>query len=173
MAADLVHAQGDSGGDSEESWPSGGLGPALRRAWLGYQRRLDVAMVEAGFGQRRFPDGRVLRLCAGETGSTISAIGRELGITRQGAGKVVGQLGDSGFVTVADSVTSKREKAVTLTPRGVDYLHAQRAAAQEIEDELRAALGERGFLSLRAVLEELDDHDTTRLRTYLRGSVRG
>ena len=172
MAAD-VHAQDHVGGDGERSWPSGGLGPALRRAWLGYQRRLDVAMAEAGFDQRRFPDGRVLRMCAGQTGSTISAIGRELGITRQGAGKVVGQLRDRGFVLVADSVTSKREKAVTLTPRGVDYLRAQRAAAREIDDELRAALGESGFLSLRALLEELDDHDTTRLRTYLRGSVRG
>ena len=172
MAADLVHAQGDFGSDGEEPGASGGLGSALRRAWLGYQRRLDVAMAEAGFGQRRFPDGRVLRLCAAETGSTISAIGRELGITRQGAGKVVGQLRDSGFVTVTDSVTSKREKSVMVTPRGVDYLQAQRAAAQEIEDELRAALGETGFVSLRAVLEELDDHETTRLRTYFRGSVR-
>ena len=31
------------------------------------------------------PDGRVLRLCSAEGGATISSIGRELGITRQGA----------------------------------------------------------------------------------------
>ena len=46
-------------------------------------------MAEAGFGERKFPDGRVLRVCSGRAGSTISAIGRELGITRQGASKVV------------------------------------------------------------------------------------
>src|ERR1039458_6918508 len=51
-----------------------GLGAALRRAWLGYQLRLDRAMAEAGFGERKFPDGRVLRLCSSEAGSTISAI---------------------------------------------------------------------------------------------------
>ena len=95
-----------------------GLGAALRRAWLGYQLRLDRAMSEAGFGERRFPDGRVLRVCSGEAGSTISAIGRELGITRQGASKVVAHLRDRGYVAVADSMTSKREKSVVLTPTG-------------------------------------------------------
>ena len=97
-----------------------GLGAALRRAWLGYQLRLDGAMAEAGFGDRRFPDGRVLRACSGEAGSTISAIGRELDITRQGASKVVAHLRERGYVAVADSRTSKREKSVVLTPRGID-----------------------------------------------------
>ncbi|HVA09943.1 MAG TPA: helix-turn-helix domain-containing protein, partial [Acidimicrobiales bacterium] len=91
-----------------------GLGAALRRAWLGYQLRVDRAMAEAGFGERKFPDGRVLRVCSVEGGSTIAAIGRELGITRQGASKVVAHLRDRGYVLVADSTTSKREKSVVL-----------------------------------------------------------
>ena len=57
-------------------------------------------MSEMGFGERRFPDGRVLRLCSPEAGSTISGIGRELGITRQGATKVVTHLRESGYVRV-------------------------------------------------------------------------
>jgi predicted transcriptional regulator len=99
---------------------------------------MDRAMADAGSGERRFPDGRVLRLCSGEAGSTISAIGREVGITRQGASKVVTDLRDRGYVTVADSTTSKREKSVTVTSRGIDYLADQSAAARTIEDELRA-----------------------------------
>ena len=87
-------------------------------------------MAEAGFGERGFPDGRVLRMCAGEAGSTISAIGRELGITRQGASKVVAHLCDRGYVVVADSTTSKREKSVVLTPLGVDYLAQRRAGGR-------------------------------------------
>jgi DNA-binding MarR family transcriptional regulator len=161
----------------EDAWPDGaavspgGLGPALRRAWLGYQLRLDAAMAEAGFGERRFPDGRVLRLCATETGSTITAIGRELDITRQGAGKVVGRLRDNGYVTVADSATSGREKSVRLTARGVDYLRTQHAAARAIEDDLRAAVGESGFSALHALLDALDDQSVTQLRPYLRRST--
>ena len=141
----------------------GGLGAALRRAWLGYQLRLDRAMAEAGFGERGFPDGRVLRMCAGEAGSTISAIGRELGITRQGASKAVAHLCDRGYVVVADSTTSKREKSVVLTRLGVDYLAQQRTAARAIEDELRAELGDGAIAALGALLVALDTGEGVRL----------
>jgi DNA-binding MarR family transcriptional regulator len=150
----------------------GGLGAALRRAWLGYQLRLDRAMAEAGFGERGFPDGRVLRMCAGEAGSTISAIGRELGITRQGASKAVAHLCDRGYVVVADSTTSKREKSVVLTRLGVDYLAQQRTAARAIEDELRAELGDGAIAALGALLVALDTGEGVRLRAYLRRSSR-
>jgi DNA-binding MarR family transcriptional regulator len=163
-------AGNETGADDGSRSPSG-LGPALRRAWIGYQTRLAAAMAEAGFAERRFPDGRVLRLCAGHAGSTISAIGRELDITRQGASKVVEQLRDRGYVIVADSATSKREKSVVLTPRGVEYLDVQRAAARAIEEEVRAAQGEAGFLALQSLLDLLDDAGATRLRTYLRRSA--
>ena len=147
-----------------------GLGAALRRAWLGYQLRLDRAMAEAGFGERRFPDGRVLRVCSSDAGSTISAIGRELGITRQGAGKVVGHLCDRGYVAVSASTTSKREKSVTLTQRGIDYLVHQRAAARAIEEELRVELGADALSALEALLDALDAGEGVRLRAYLRRS---
>ena len=151
-----------------------GLGPALRRAWLGYQLRLDAAMADSGFGERRFPDGRVLRLCSGHAGSTISAIGRELGISRQGAGKVVAHLRDRDYVVVTDSATSRREKSVILTSRGIDYLEEQRAAARAIELELRGAVGDEGFsalFTLLGALDTLDDAKSGRLRTYLRRST--
>jgi DNA-binding MarR family transcriptional regulator len=127
-------------------------------------------MAVAGFGERRFPDGRVLRVCSGEAGATISAIGRELGITRQGASKVVAQLHDRRFVEVADSTTSKREKSVVLTPRGIDYLVHQRAAIRAIDDELRAELGDAALPALAALLDALDAGEGVRLRAYLRRS---
>lgn len=145
-----------------------GLGSALRRAWIGYQLLMDRAMAEAGFGERRFPDGRVLRICSGVAGTTVSAIGREIGVTRQGATKVVADLRDRGFVAVADSTTSKREKSVVLTPRGVDYLALQGAAARSIEDQLRDELGESAFSALSTLLDTLDAGEDVRLRAYLR-----
>ncbi len=127
-------------------------------------------MADAGFGERRFPDGRVLRVCSDEAGSTISAIGRELGITRQGASKVVTELRDRGYVAIADSTTSKREKSVALTSLGVEYLAQQRAAAAAIEDELRAELGDATFTALGSLLGALDAGEEVRLRAYLRRS---
>ena len=127
-------------------------------------------MADAGFGERTFPDGRVLRVCSGQAGSTISAIGQELGITRQGASKVVAHLRDRGYVAVADSPTSKREKSVILTSRGIDYLTRQRAAARAIEDELRAELGDTVLSALGALLDALDAGEGMHLRAYLRRS---
>jgi DNA-binding MarR family transcriptional regulator len=171
VVSDVPASDADAEADNVTRPSSVGLGPALRRAWLGYQVRLDTAMAEAGFGERKFPDGRVLRLCAGRAGSTISAIGRELGITRQGASKVVGHLRDRGYVAVDDSPTSRREKSVVLTSRGKDYLREERAATLAIEDELRAELGPAGFASLVTLLETLDRGAQTRMRTYLRRST--
>jgi DNA-binding MarR family transcriptional regulator len=156
-----------------------GLGPALRRAWIGYQQRLDRAMADAGFDERRFPDGRVLRLCSAPAGSTISNIGRELGMTRQGASKLVSHLQGRGYVIVADSATSRREKAVTLTDLGTQYLSAQRSAVRTIEDEVRAELattgfGEEGLGVLYQLLDVLDGGDEqVRMRTYLSNAIVG
>jgi DNA-binding MarR family transcriptional regulator len=157
-----------SGKDIDSQRESIGLGPALRRAWIGYQLRLDEAMAAAGFGERRFPDGRVLRLCSNPAGSTISAVGREIGITRQGAAKVVARLSDRGYVSVADSASSGREKSVTVTARGMEYLKAQRRAAERIEVELRSELGAAGLSALNALLDALGGQgEQIRMRDYL------
>jgi DNA-binding MarR family transcriptional regulator len=173
IVLDVPRLRSDIDASEDDSTPpeSGSLGPALRRAWVGYQLRLDAGMADAGFGERRFPDGRVLQLCASQTGSTISAIGRELGITRQGASKVVGHLRDRGYVSVTDSATSKREKSVVITPRGLDYLNAQRTAVRTIEDELRSELGEPTYSGLFALLDVLSRGEQTELRTYLQRSA--
>lgn len=144
------------------------LGAALRRAWVGYQRRMDREMAAAGFGDRGFPDGRVLRSCSRSDDVTISKIGRELGITRQGASKVVAGLRERKYVTVNPSATSGREKVVQLTPLALQYLEAQRTAARTIERELQLELGDGWVDSLRLLLDALGGGDQPSLRDYLR-----
>lgn len=144
------------------------LGPALRRAWIGYRRRLDAEMAAAGFGDRGFPDGRVLRICSNSPGTTISQIGRELGITRQGASKIVASLRDRRYVTLTGSPTDAREKLVDLTPRAVDYLAAHRQAARRIERAMRAELGPEGFDALYLLLDVVGGDEQPRMRDYLR-----
>lgn len=145
------------------------LGAALRRAWLGYQRRMDEEMAAAGFSDRGFPNGRVLRLCARSEGMTASQIGRHLGITRQGAGKIVTSLRDRGFVTLGGTPRDGREKVITLTPRGRGYLEAHTDAARRIEAALRQRLGPDGSAALWSLLEALGtEEDRPRMREYLR-----
>jgi DNA-binding MarR family transcriptional regulator len=144
------------------------LGPALRRAWVAHQRRLDEALARAGFDDRRLPDGRVLRICTNTPDTTIAAIGRELGISRQGAAKIVNSLRDRGYVTVGPSPTSGREKVVAITPRARDYLGAQRKAARAIERRMETQLGPDAFAALDALLDALGASEDTRLRGYVR-----
>jgi DNA-binding MarR family transcriptional regulator len=156
-----------------ESGPGDGrapanLGPALRRAWIGYQQRLDEAMAAVGFGDRPFPDGRVLRMCRDSPGTTISGISRELGITRQGASKIVSSLRERGYVTVDPSPVSGREKTVVVTPKALDYLAARREAVRAIDDLLRSELGPDTLAHAYRLLEALGGGEDRRLRDYLR-----
>ena len=144
------------------------LGAALRRAWVGYQGLLDEQMARSGLRRRNFPDGRVLHICARSSGTTISDIGRELGITRQGASKIVGVLREQGFVKLQSSPADGREKLVTLTRTATAYLDAQRDAAGAIERQMRAEVGDEAIESLYLLLGRLGGDDTPRLRTYLR-----
>ncbi len=150
-----------------------GLGPALRRAWIGYQRRLDQEMAAAGFADRRFPDGRVLRMCSGPGETTVSEIGRELGITRQGASKIVAALRDRRYLTLSPSATDGREKIVKATPRAVEYLATQREAARSIERQLGTELGTEALTGLKRLLEVLGDSEDVRMSDYLREKRRG
>jgi DNA-binding MarR family transcriptional regulator len=165
---------GGSSGGSGPTGPEGselrpvGLGPALRQAWVGYHRRLDEAMAAAGFADHGFPDGRVLRICSRRSDVTIAQIGRELGITRQGAGKVVAKLSERGYVSVRDSTVSGREKVVRLTPRARDYLAARRQSARSIERQVRDEVGESAFDAALLMLASLGGDDQPRMRDYLR-----
>lgn len=144
------------------------LGGALRRAWVGYQRLMDEELSAAGFDDRGFPDGRVLRICSRSAEATISQIGRELGITRQGASKIVARLRDRRYVTLHASATDGREKIVKVTERATGYLAAQRKAARRIERRLRAEVGAEAFDSLSLLLKALGGDEQPRMRDYLR-----
>jgi DNA-binding MarR family transcriptional regulator len=145
------------------------LGPTLLRAWVGYRHRLDQELAAAGFDERRFPDGRVLRLCANADGLTISEIGRQLEITRQGASKIVAGLRESQYVTLSPSEADAREKVVRPSPRGIDYLQAIKQAAQKVEREVRETLGPDAVEALYRLLDALSA-DQPPPRDYLRAA---
>jgi DNA-binding MarR family transcriptional regulator len=143
------------------------LGPALRRALIGYRHRLDAELRAAGFADRGFPDGRVLRICLRGSNVTVAHIGRELGITRQGAGKVVASLRERGYVTVSASPDDAREKIVTLTDRATEFLTARQKAVRKIERQLRNEVGDEAFNALEQLLAALGEEEQPQLTDYL------
>lgn len=143
------------------------LAPLLRRAWLGYQLRVDEKMARAGFADRVLPEGRVLRMCM-DSGASISQIGRELGITRQGAGKLVANLVNRGYVTSSISTASGRENVVLVTTRGRDYVTALRRSRRSVDEELRRSLGAASVAALERLARFLALDDQPPLSVYLR-----
>lgn len=143
------------------------MGGMLGRAWVGYRRRLDAELAAAGFDDQRMPDGRILRICVAARHVTTAQIGRELGITRQGASKIVASLRTRGYVTLEPSSTNGREKVVTPTHRAHDLLNAHRNAARAIETELRSEIGAQAFDALGQLLSALGGADQPRMRDYL------
>src|SRR5579875_3195358 len=144
------------------------LGPALRQALIGYRHRLDEELRAAGFADRGFPDGRVLRICLNGSNVTVAHIGRELGITRQGAGKVVTSLRERGYVALSTSPDDAREKIVTLTDRATEFLAARRKAVRKIERQLRKEVGDEAFDALQRLTEALGPAEQPHLTDYLR-----
>ena len=142
------------------------LGASLRRAWIGYRRLLEAELAGAGF-TAGFPDARVMRICSRQPDATIAEIGRELGISRQGAAKLVAGLRERGYLTLHPSPTSGREKLLVLTPRAMDYLRAQRRATRRIESRLARELGPESFAALHRLLEALGGDDQPGLLQYL------
>lgn len=143
------------------------LGPALRAAWVGYRRRLEAELAAAGFADHALLDGRVLRICSRSEDVTVAEIGRELGMTRQGAGKLVAGLSARGYVDLTPSLADRREKLVTLTPRALAYLEAHRSAARRIERDLRDEIGDEAFQALGQLMAALAGAEQPRLADYL------
>lgn len=97
----------------------------------------------------------MLSICARPGETTISDIGRELGVTRQAASKIVARFRPRGYLDAAPSDTDAREKILTVTPRAAELMAARRRAAETIETWLRDEIGDQGVDELITYLEVL------------------
>jgi DNA-binding MarR family transcriptional regulator len=116
-------------------------------------------LAERGFADLRPAHGYVLNAAAGD-GATASEIAALLGITKQGAAKVVAELVDSGYVTRSPSGSDRRARPVTLTARGSAALAAAAEIQRQLEREWAALSSDRDIAALRRVLARvLAAHD--------------
>jgi DNA-binding MarR family transcriptional regulator len=123
-----------------------------------------------GFGDLRPAHGYVFQhLVPGPV--TISELARKLGMTAQGASKLVIELGRFGYLARQIDPTDRRNHTVSLTARGWAAIEAGRAARAAVTAQLRAALGEDTADALVASLQQLAEH-TGGLRTLLARRLR-
>jgi DNA-binding MarR family transcriptional regulator len=113
-------------------------------------RRLEAQ----GLPELRPAHGFALNAIA-EAGMTTAELAELMGVTKQGAAKLVASMIDLGFVTTAAHATDRRARLVVLTPRGRTVLTAAVEAQRAMEQELRATVGARDVTALRRTLRTL------------------
>jgi len=118
--------------------------------------RITDAVHAAGFGDVRPAHGYVVQRLI-EDRPTITGIARDLGITQQGASKLVVELEALGYVSREPDPGDSRTRRVVLTRRGWDCVEAARAARADLERNLAERVGARRLATTRAVLADLAD----------------
>lgn len=124
----------------------------------------------AGYGDTRPAYGYVFQhLIPGA--ERVSDLAGKLGMTAQGASKLVIEMESRGYVARRPDPDDQRNRYVELTERGWSAISAGRTARAAITAELRAALGEPAADELLAALRCLAEH-TGGLRELLARRLR-
>jgi DNA-binding MarR family transcriptional regulator len=134
----------------------------------------DAAVVRritaAGFGDLRPAHGYVFQhLVPGPI--PISELARRLGMTPQGASKLVIELEGSGYVARQTDPSDRRSHSAALTERGWAAIEAGRSARAAITADLRGILGEADADALVSALQRLAEQ-TGGLRELLARRLR-
>jgi len=123
---------------------------ALRLLIDEMHQRLEVA----GYGDLRPAHGYVLNAAAPRGGTTASALAGTLGMTKQGAGKVITELVDLGYLVRGAGSADGRARPVTLKPRGRAALRSASKIQRQLEEEWAVLASPRDMAGLRRTLEK-------------------
>jgi len=93
----------------------------------------------------------------GAAGATTTEVGALLGMTKQGAAKLVQSLVDTGYLRRRPHPGDARAQLLVLTARGKQALRLAATAQHGIEQQLQDKLGEADVQALRRVLRRLHE----------------
>lgn len=130
------------------------FGVLLGQAYQSFVQQLHAHLAEHGHVILGASYGYVLRALA-ESACTASQLGEQLGITAQGAAKVVDEMVRHGYVERRPDPIDKRAKRLHLSPRGEDLLRVVREFHTDYERRLAERIGAEQVATARAVLGEI------------------
>ena len=143
---------GDDMSSRERDAPDFGVLFAL--AFGCYVDQLHAALGERGFVGIRSAFGPVLRaLHAGDR--TLTALARELGVSKQAVGRVVDEMRARGLVEQRPDPGDGRARILSLTVRGHEMVRAAVEIADAFEQNLADELGADRARELRTALEHI------------------
>jgi DNA-binding MarR family transcriptional regulator len=139
--------------DSATKLLFGDLLALARERWI---RAMAQRLSALGFEDYRRSDPLVLRsLRAGEV--PLGSLTATLGLTRQGARKVVSGLVERDYAQVTSSTVDTRRRMVALTPRGREYVAAVVTTLRALNDVVVSGVDADQLDAAYAVLEFVKD----------------
>jgi DNA-binding MarR family transcriptional regulator len=134
--------------------PPPDFGILLALAFTGFVDQLRASLAAAGFDDLNRSFGYVARALAAEPLS-LRQLAARLGITSQGALKIVDDMASRGYLARAPDPEDRRSSRLRLTERGEKALAAARAFHRRYEAGLVRRMGRRRAAALRSALTEL------------------
>jgi DNA-binding MarR family transcriptional regulator len=130
------------------------FGLLLAQAFNAYIEHLHRGLADRGFSDLRPAFGLALRALH-ERPRTLTALAGELGVTKQAAAKVVGELEARSLIEREPSPDDRRATLLRLSPRGRALVAAAIRIGNAVERDLGRDLGDDAAAHLRAALERL------------------
>ena len=132
------------------------IGALLRLPWEAVRRRILERLRASGFGDFDQPHLTVF-IYPGPQGRRPSELAAHLGISKQAANYLLGELERLGYLERRADPEDLRSKRIALTRRGVSAGKVIREAVLELEHEWARKLGPRRFSQLRGLLREVGE----------------
>lgn len=130
------------------------IGALLRLPAQVIHRRIVEGLADAGFRDLRLPHMAVLQY-PGPDGCRPSELAERAGISKQAMNQLLHSLERLGYISRRDAKEGQRARIVHFTKRGRAAWAKIHEILAEIETEWRAALGDRDFSRLKALLCEV------------------
>lgn len=130
------------------------MGVLLLLPYRAMEGRVFDGLAAAGFDDITPAQARVFQRIA-PTGSRLTDLAAQAGITKQSAGFLVDQLERTGYVERVPDPSDGRARLVRLADRGTRTVHASRRLVAEVEAEWTAHLGATRMTQLRDILTAL------------------
>ncbi len=133
------------------------FGVLLNVAFGAFKSQLHARLAEDGFDDLGSSFGYVFRLLKGQPHS-LSQVAAGLGITAQGALKVINDMVAKGYVERHEEPGDGRVKRLSLTPRALAAMAQAQRFHVEFEQALAAQVGAQQVAAMREVLETIFAH---------------
>ena len=123
----------------------------LRAARRAYGSAISQAQAEAGYDDVP-PNGSYVIGAIARTGSPLSEIIAQLGVSKQAAGHLVDALVTRGYLERSPDPADRRRLTINLTERGHGAAAVTRSAVERVDADLLARVGPEYVAKTRATL---------------------